>query len=93
MKFYSYWKKWIEVKYVEARGFEPPTSASRTQRSTKLSYVPTHGELFLEAKPAHLGEQVISKTNRTRVRCRFSDAYEVGLVEHNLAVREDLVEH
>ena len=78
---------------VGTTGFEPATSASRTQRSTKLSYVPTHGELFLEAKPAHLGEQVISQTNWTPVRCRFSDAYEVGLVEHNLAVREDLVEH
>jgi hypothetical protein len=40
---------------------------SRTQRSTKLSYVPTHGELCLEAKPAHLGEQVIFKTNWTPV--------------------------
>ena len=25
MNFYSYWKKWIEVKYVEERGFKPTT--------------------------------------------------------------------
>ena len=66
---------------VGTTGFEPATSASRTQRSTKLSYVPTHGELFLEAKPAHLGEQVISKTNRTRVRCGF------GLIVRGLSLR------
>jgi len=30
MKFYSYWKKGIEVKYVEARGFEPPTLCSQS---------------------------------------------------------------
>ena len=66
---------------VGTTGFEPATSASRTQRSTKLSHVPTHGELFLEAKPAYLGEQVISKTNRTRVRCGF------GLIVRALSLR------
>ena len=45
---------------VGTTGFEPATSASRTQRSTKLSYVPTFGGLSLETKPAYLGEQVIS---------------------------------
>ena len=31
------------VSLVGARGFEPPTSASRTLRSTKLSHAPTEG--------------------------------------------------
>ena len=31
------------MELVGARGFEPPTSASRTLRSTKLSHAPTEG--------------------------------------------------
>ena len=38
IKFYNCWKKWIEVKYVEAIGFEPPTPAFRTQCATGLRY-------------------------------------------------------
>ena len=39
---FVYSLKWIPVRYpfflVDATGFEPATSASRTQRSTKLSH-------------------------------------------------------
>ena len=31
-------KSFAKVKEIEATGFEPTTSASRTQRSTKLSH-------------------------------------------------------
>jgi hypothetical protein len=30
----------LKIALVGVRGFEPPTSASRKQRSTKLSYTP-----------------------------------------------------
>jgi hypothetical protein len=32
-----------EVEMVGARGFEPPTSSSRTMRATKLRHAPTEG--------------------------------------------------
>ncbi len=35
-----------EAKVVGVRGFEPPTSASRTQRSTKLSHTPTEPRIL-----------------------------------------------
>lgn len=35
-------------KVVGARGFEPPTPASRTQYSTRLSYAPTETTTALE---------------------------------------------
>ena len=33
----------ISVRLVGARGFEPPTSSSRTMRATKLRHAPTEG--------------------------------------------------
>ena len=36
---------------VGVRGFEPPTSASRTQRSTKLSHTPVRAEDSMEGAP------------------------------------------
>jgi hypothetical protein len=34
----------LAKKMVGVRGFEPPTPASRTQYSTRLSYTPIYGE-------------------------------------------------
>ena len=40
--------KQSEVGLVGARGFEPPTSSSRTMRATKLRHAPTEGARFTE---------------------------------------------
>ena len=36
------------LKMVGVGGFEPPTSRSRTERSTKLSHTPTRGRILPE---------------------------------------------
>ena len=36
----------MEIKKIGVTGFEPATSASRTQRSTKLSHTPKHGSYY-----------------------------------------------
>ncbi len=36
---------WLPTHLVGARGFEPPTSSSRTMRATKLRHAPTEGPL------------------------------------------------
>ena len=36
------------LKLVGVGGFEPPTSRSRTERSTKLSHTPTRGRILPE---------------------------------------------
>src|SRR5205085_6809223 len=47
----------IRTAKVGVRGFEPPTSASRTQRSTKLSHTPMQAimRLFAGAAPSPKG--------------------------------------
>ena len=46
------------LKLVGARGFEPPTSSSRTTRATKLRYAPTDpgaaGRLGYRSDPRHV---------------------------------------
>ena len=45
---------------VEATGFEPAASASRTQRSTKLSHASTYILNLLKAKEKHLSSRCYS---------------------------------
>ena len=42
---------------VGVRGFEPPASASRTQRSTRLSYTPNGPRLY-QGKPTSVDHKV-----------------------------------
>ena len=42
---------------VGVRGFEPPASASRTQRSTRLSYTP-NGQRLYQGKPTSVDHKV-----------------------------------
>ena len=46
----SYGRKNVWNELVGARGFEPPTSSSRTTRATKLRYAPTDPPLPAEEK-------------------------------------------
>ena len=41
-------QSFLNVYVVGARGFEPPTPASRTQYSTRLSYAPTESTTALK---------------------------------------------
>src|SRR5215212_5679360 len=55
----------LTSKEVGTRGFEPPTSSSRTRRATRLRYVPTEGHII----PA--GQRLSAKPHADEGRHRF----------------------
>ena len=62
---------------VGVRGFEPPTSASRTQRSTKLSHTP-RAEDTMRAPAIGQGSASLQDPIRTRSGC---EAYSVKVLQ------------
>jgi hypothetical protein len=57
---------------VGMRGFEPPTSCSRSMRATRLRHIPTLQEIFLK-KTA--GATTASRNNTCRNRTNFKTGY------------------
>src|SRR6266511_3960374 len=54
------------IRLVGARGFEPPTSRSRTERSTRLSHAPTSEWIIGKATP---GVKPHNRTERSSAGC------------------------
>ena len=70
-----------EVSLVGARGFEPPTSSSRTMRATKLRHAPTEGARLQ-------GLRMIAHGSRTGTQAPTGKPSRVGLrkIQSELAV-------